>query len=374
MQRIIYTLGIGLSLLFGFGVAKVNAQITACSGWNCDYHTVGGNTYQTCTGTPAGCDSNVTGIIGQNISCPAGWYVSNNICTPIGGSCPCGEFYSCPTANNPGKQCACCPAEAACRNEKVDCPAGSVRSSTVTGTTCEKVNGEGICGGIGSAQVSAGQSATGANCCHGSYYDTDNCWIKPSGVEECEEEWICTNSLVTTYACVSTCNATAPTGVSVAQGASPTVANLSWTSGTNGVSQLLRVDEDLSEVNAGCPTPNDCEVNTTLTTSANSYIVTGLLPSTTYYFRIVTYKDTTCYTSAVVSYTTPANNLITGNVYLDADNTCSSVVFCLHGKIKTSTKPIPKQNALKMRAFLLSEIILRWAQVSQKQIVYVDGK
>jgi hypothetical protein len=88
--------------------------------------------------------------------CPPGQYrpPDGSACRDIVTSCACGEFYACPTANNPGKQCACCPAEAACRNAKVDCPAGTVRSSTVTGSVCSTVNGEGICGGIGSAQVS----------------------------------------------------------------------------------------------------------------------------------------------------------------------------------------------------------------------------
>jgi hypothetical protein len=95
------------------------------------------------------------------------------------------------------------------------------------------------------------------------------------------------------------------------------------------VSQLLRVDEDLAEVNNGCPTPGDCVVNTSITpfTASTAYTyppITGLLPNTTYYFRVVTYKDATCSQSAVQSYTTPANNIISGTVYLDTNNTCST--------------------------------------------------
>lgn len=37
----------------------------------------------------------------------------------------------------------------------------------------------------------------------------------------------------------------------------------------------------------GCPTPNDCEVKATLAGSTRSYIVTGLQPETTYYFRLL---------------------------------------------------------------------------------------
>src|SRR5690606_14832708 len=92
----------------------------------------------------------------------------------------------------------------------------------------------------------------------------------PGGLPKCNRDCVdepayCVNTQYTTYTCVSNCNATAPTGLTVVQGSSPTVANLSWTSGTNGVSQLLRVDEDLAEVNNGCPTPGDCVVNTSIT-------------------------------------------------------------------------------------------------------------
>ncbi len=160
---------------------------------------------------------------------------------------PCGEFYACPAANKPDKQCKnTCGAAEDCRAGKTDCAAGSVINlSQVVSTSCDVVNSLSQCGGRGSAQR--------------------------------------------TYGCTSTCNATAVSGASAVQGASPTVANVAWTVGANGVSQRLYVDEDLAEVNNGCPTANDCVVNATLAASANSYIVTGLLPSTTYYFRVVTY-------------------------------------------------------------------------------------
>jgi hypothetical protein len=52
-------------------------------------------------------------------TCPSGTYANGNsnggvcsaapsgngYCCPIGTSCECGEFYACPTANNPSKMC-----------------------------------------------------------------------------------------------------------------------------------------------------------------------------------------------------------------------------------------------------------------------------
>jgi hypothetical protein len=151
--------------------------------------------------------------------CRAGTYACNrasdNYCCPLEGNCPCGEFYACPTTSNSGKQCACCPAEEACRNVRVDCPPGSTRTDTVVSTMCEKVNGEGVCGGIGSAQRSFTDEQ---NCCR-FYYPPDECEEKCQNGKcwkVCYEQpgW-CTNALIRTYSCVSTCNATAPTNVSV---------------------------------------------------------------------------------------------------------------------------------------------------------------
>lgn len=124
--------------------------------------------------------------------------------------------------------------------------------------------------------------------------------------------------------CQSVCSNTAPTNVSVVQGASATSASVSWTVGTGGSSQRLYVDQSLSEVNGGCPTPSACEVNATLASGTNSYLVTGLLPNTTYYFRVTNYNSSACNIGATpISYTTP-NVTLSGRVYLDTNNNCST--------------------------------------------------
>ena len=131
--------------------------------------------------------------------------------------------------------------------------------------------------------------------------------------------------MVLNYACAPTCAATPPSNLSVVDGMTVgTTAQVTWTPGTGGRAQYLWVDEDLAEVNGGCPTPGDCEASTALTTSDGSELVSGLLPLTTYHFRVVTYASDTCSNDLIVAYTTPASTAtITGRVYLDADNSCS---------------------------------------------------
>lgn len=346
--RAIIVLIMFIGTLFGFAsYQRVFAQ--ACTGWECEFRTVNGNTSQYCYGTPTGCVS-AGGCSSQGcagVSCEAGFYACNNGCCPIGGGGgQCGDTYPCGTPSNPDKICyiSCGGGgAAACRSGKTDCPAGTVINlNQVISQSCEVVNSERQCGGIGSAQRTDGSQGA---CCRwvqpprecGDWYPCGTRNNPDKMCRDCTEEpAYCANARLTTYGCVSTCNATAPTNVSVTQGSSPTVANLSWTSGINGVSQRLWVDEDLSEVNAGCPTPNDCVVNTSITpfTANTAYTyppITGLLPNTTYYFRVVTYKDATCSPGTVVSYTTPASDTITGNVYLDTNNTCSTATLLTTG-------------------------------------------
>jgi hypothetical protein len=132
LPRIIATLSLLLALFLGALAVPENAVAGSGGMCACEWEQSGCETDrdggQTCQyRCPDGCGSG-------GGSCGPGFFRVNDpetgvsTCREVGGSCPCGEFYSCPTANNPGKQCACCPAEAACRNEKVDCPAGSVRS------------------------------------------------------------------------------------------------------------------------------------------------------------------------------------------------------------------------------------------------------
>ena len=143
---------------------------------------------------------------------------------------------------------------------------------------------------------------------------------------------------VTLCDCVPACTATAPTGVSVTPGASNGAVTVSWTPGSGGSKQQLFVDQSQTEVNAGCPTANACEVKATnILNSTTSYPVTGLLPSTTYYFRVVTYKNASCTPSATQTYTTPAVTL-SGRVYLDTDNNCDTTTPWSLGGLTVSVR------------------------------------
>jgi len=73
---------------------------------------------------------------------------------------------------------------------------------------------------------------------------------------------------------------------------------LNWTPGTGGTTQILYLDGPATpttapkaKVEAGCPA-GDCLVQTALVPGANSYDLAGLLlPGSTYYWRVVEYKD-----------------------------------------------------------------------------------
>jgi hypothetical protein len=96
---------------------------------------------------------------------------------------------------------------------------------------------------------------------------------------------------ITTCSCVVTCNATAPTNIYF----NPNTVLLTWTPGVNGVSQRLYVSKTQSDVTNNCGDGTNCTLSQTLTPSASSYPLTGILESSTvYYVKLVTYKDASC--------------------------------------------------------------------------------
>ncbi len=215
-----------------------------------------------------------------------------------------------------------------CRSQNVYtytcCPTGTEADCRPEGTNYERINDcrqPTRCTNVGDTYIShRGAPETVANRC---YKACNNCG-QDNEVQFWKYDVITTcrsNRIVCD--CVPVCTATAPTNLSVVQGASATSANVSWSVGSGGVSQRLYVDQSASEVDAGCPTANACEVKATLSSSTTSYPVTGLLPSTTYYFRVETYKNSSCHPGVRRSYTTPAVTL-SGRVYLDANNNCST--------------------------------------------------
>jgi hypothetical protein len=99
------------------------------------------------------------------------------------------------------------------------------------------------------------------------------------------------------------CLATAPTNlyVSALTGNS---AMLNWTPGSGGNRQLLRLDTNLSEVLGECP--NGCLIKQdNLPTSQSGYSAGPILsPNTTYYWRVVTFRDSGCWKDATASFAT----------------------------------------------------------------------
>lgn len=103
--------------------------------------------------------------------------------------------------------------------------------------------------------------------------------------------------------CNQTCTSTAPTNLSVTQGASGTAATLSWRSGTGGTSQVVYVGSNQNSVNNDCAYGgciiSDVALSPFYANYNFSYPVTGLTPNTTYYFRVVTQENSSCRPSAI---------------------------------------------------------------------------
>jgi len=101
------------------------------------------------------------------------------------------------------------------------------------------------------------------------------------------------------YTCPSSCNATAPSNVAVTA-ISPTKATVSWTPGTNGVSQSIYAGTNKTEVEQNCPAGigpgKSCVVAATELDASQTSYTTGevLSPGTVYYWRVVTFKDSAC--------------------------------------------------------------------------------
>jgi hypothetical protein len=103
--------------------------------------------------------------------------------------------------------------------------------------------------------------------------------------------------------CTPACNTTSPSAISFNDN------RLTWTQGSNGTSQNLYVSRTASDVNTACGTGTNCIVNANLANSVNSYSFTSPLQSnTTYYVRVMNFKNNTCSSNAYYSFLTPFND------------------------------------------------------------------
>lgn len=184
---------------------------------------------------------------------------------------------------------------------KVDCPTGTVRGTTVVASQC----GGNTCVGLGSAQVSGDccNWVTDPRECSDWYY----CPTPNNPTKMCRDctnpQPYCNRWTLNTYDCVSVCNTTAPTGPSFSNGA------ITWTVGSNGTSQNLYVSTTSTDVTNNCGSGTSCTTNLSLATNITGHTFSPTLtPSTTYYVKIVTYKDSSCSSSTLYNFITPAPN------------------------------------------------------------------
>ena len=132
------------------------------------------------------------------------------------------------------------------------------------------------------------------------------------------------------------CLVTPPTNLSESN-LTATFVRLNWTPGTNGLKQLLRVGTDLNAVKSGCPNgtgpQTGCIIKEdNLSTSQNSYSInSGLTPNTIYYWRVVTFASSNCYTDAFKDFSTLSSN------YPDHIAPSVSIVEPVNGATVTGT-------------------------------------
>ena len=107
---------------------------------------------------------------------------------------------------------------------------------------------------------------------------------------------------------------------------------LSWTPGSGGTQQLIRVGPNASDVLTGC-SGGTCVAAASLGLTTSTYTVTGLTPGTTYYWRVVEYYDSTnwmefgggCAAASEETFTASAGSIQKRAVQVSAGATCTDV-------------------------------------------------
>lgn len=259
--------------------SQVNAQQCINGGVTCCLRTASDPECNNTSTFPGSCNSSCQPVCGGGA-------------TPIDGNC-----YVQGSTPPPGGGGSCTPNAA-----RVDCPAGYVRGSTLVSSQC---NGR-TCAGLGTAQVTG-------SCCY--YIDPPRVcgdWYPnpcgPAPLPRCQRDCVdeppyCAGWSLETYECVPLCNTTPPTGLSYSNGA------ITWTPGSNGTSQNLYISTTSTDVINNCGAGTSCTANLTLATNITGHTFSpALIPSTTYYVKIVTYKDASCFSSTAYNFITPAPN------------------------------------------------------------------
>lgn len=257
-------------------------------------------------------------------------------------SCFFGGGYSCPNTQT----CVCgggvivdggwVPYDCSCTNSgnctgtgvRVDCPSGTVRSNTIVGSQCAK-----ICAGAGSAQVAGG-------CCDWVTSPPSGCdWQNCPGRQcrrVCDDDgdtW-CRTGTTYTYSCTPVCTApSTPTLSSPDDGASQssTTVSLQWNAVTWDTTGGCTNEYKIYVGTTNPPTTLQATVDSN-TTSTNFTGTRGV----TYYWYAQATNGLSNVNSEIRSFTV-LDNQITGIIYLDTNNTCSTSTPLTIGGVSVTT-------------------------------------
>lgn len=270
-----------------------------------------------------------------------GFYVDR----ALGQSCSGGGPGSCPNTQS----CVCgssgycggsaCQWDCSCQNNNgctgtgvtINCPSGTVRSDTLIGSQCAK-----MCAGIGTAQVAGGCCDWVTTPASGCDWEPCGTYSNPSKVcrvcDEGEDTW-CRTGTTYTYSCTPVCTAPSTPTISTpddGSSLSSDTVSLQWNAVTwdtdGGCTNEYKVY--VGETNP--PTTLQATVDSN-TTSANFSGTRG----TTYYWYVQATNGLSNVNSEIRSFTI-LDNQITGTIYLDTNNTCSTSVPWTTGGVSVS--------------------------------------
>ena len=341
MRKIILGIFIVLGLSF-FGVqsAQAGGCIGTCSDWQCTSYPDGsGGYYSDCTcndilvsgGQQAACTA---------VSCGTGTYVCNTGCCGVGGSCSTNA--DCDGGCCGGGSCGKCSGGGSCDWVKRNCPPGYVKNTTGTFSDyCGIITG---CPAPGTAQSKIAPGCGGTYCA-----ERGTCYFTPSGVEKCPcTEWLYRRQTIRTYGCTPIASTPPPCSATA-----PAVPTLS--SPTNGIS--LAVEDvtllwnSMSIWGTGCPA-NDNELQVFVSTTnppptTTPYSILAATDTTemftgaygTTYYWMVRASNGSLFTDSAVRSFTILDNEISGTIYYDPNNTCSTSTPWTTSALTVSANP-----------------------------------
>lgn len=214
---------------------------------------------------------------------------------------------------------------------RLDCAPGTIRSNTVVDSQCAR-----ICAGMGTAQAAG-------DCCDWQEEEpsgcVESCVYNPrTGNNRCHTTcenpggpW-CRTSTTYTYSCTPVCTAPSTPTISTPDDGSSltsTTVSLQWDAVTWGTGACT----NQYKIYVGTTNP-PTTLQATVDSNTTSTNFTGTR-GTTYYWYVQATNGLSNVNSAVRSFTI-LNNQITGTIYLDTNNTCSTSVPWTTGGVSVS--------------------------------------